>query len=189
MGSLLHLLFRIFEVRGNKHPFRQRIWSFNPLKLRRYCRRLSWKHIHHCNQDKAIKVWPLQAWYYNLLRSDKYQAANQDLSSCLQTNKDLRGISWCLIWEWPSLKQELIQIYTLVIVFELVSHSFWIGAATVVHIKGIEDSTIMTLRRWKSNAYQRYVRIPQEHLAQLSSRITTPIPPTNSQVFHPLPED
>ena len=68
-------------------------------------------------------------------------------------------------------------------------HSFRIGAATVAHIKGIEDSTIMTLGRWKSNAYQRYVRIPQEHLAQLSCRIATPIPPTNSQVFHPLPED
>ena len=48
------------------------------------------------------------------------------------------------------------------------NHSFQIGAATVAHIKGIEDSTIMTLGRWKSNAYQRYVRIPQEHLAQLS---------------------
>ena len=59
---------------GNKHPVRQRIWSFNPLKLRRYCCRLSWKHIHHCNQDEGIKDWPLQAWYYNLLRSDKYQA-------------------------------------------------------------------------------------------------------------------
>ena len=65
-------------------------------------------------------------------------------------------------------------------------HSFRIGAATVVHIK---HSTIMTLRRWKSNAYQHYVRIPQEHLAQLSCRIATPIPPANLQVFHPLPED
>ena len=44
-------------------------------------------------------------------------------------------------------------------------HSFQIGAATVAHIKGIEDSIIMTLGSWKSNAYQRYVRIPQEHLA------------------------
>ena len=39
-------------------------------------------------------------------------------------------------------------------------HSFRIGAATVAHEKGIEDSTIMTLGRWKSNAYQRYIRIP-----------------------------
>ena len=68
-------------------------------------------------------------------------------------------------------------------------HSFRIGAATVAHMKGIEDSMIMTLRRWKSNAYQRYVRIPQEHLAQLSCHIATPVPSANLQVFHPLLED
>ena len=56
------------------HPVRQRIWSFNPLKLRRCCRRLSWKPIHHRNQDKSFKDWPLQTWYYDLLGSDKYQA-------------------------------------------------------------------------------------------------------------------
>ena len=64
-------------------------------------------------------------------------------------------------------------------------YSFRIGTATVAHIKGIEDSTIMTFGRWKSNTYQRYVRIPQEHLAQLSCRIARPIPPANLQVFHP----
>ena len=37
---------------------------------------------------------------------------------------------------------------------------------TVAHEKGIEDSTIMTLGRWKSNAYQRYIH--QEHLARIS---------------------
>ena len=55
-------------------------------------------------------------------------------------------------------------------------------------MKGIGDSTIMTFGRWKSNAY-RYVRIPQKHLAQLSCHITTPIPPANLQVLHPLLED
>ena len=52
-------------------------------------------------------------------------------------------------------------------------HSFRIGAATFAHEKGIEDSTIMTLGRWKSNAYQRYIRIPQEHLARISAHIAT----------------
>ena len=62
-------------------------------------------------------------------------------------------------------------------------------------MKGIEDSMIMTLRRWRSNAYQRennqvaQMRIPQEHLAQLSSHIATPVPPANLQVFHLFPED
>ena len=36
-------------------------------------------------------------------------------------------------------------------------HSF--RTATVVHITGIEDPMIMTLGRWKSNAYQRYVEV------------------------------
>ena len=62
-----------------------------------------------------------------------------------------------------------------------------IGAAMVVHMKGIEDSMIMTLGRWKAMLnYQSYVRIPQEHLAQLSCHMATP---ANLQVFHPLPED
>jgi hypothetical protein len=54
-------------------------------------------------------------------------------------------------------------------------HSLRIGAATVAYTKGIEDSTIMTLGRWKSNAYQRYIRIPRQQLAKLSATIATPI--------------
>ena len=56
--------------------------------------------------------------------------------------------------------------------------------------EGIEDSMIMTLGRWKATLnHQSYVRIPQEHLAQLSCHMATPIPLANLQVFHPLPED
>ncbi len=32
-------------------------------------------------------------------------------------------------------------------------HSFWIGAATAAAARGIEDSIIKTLGRWKSLAY------------------------------------
>ena len=65
-------------------------------------------------------------------------------------------------------------------------HSFRIGAATVAYAKGIEDSTIMTLGRWKSNAYQRYIRIPQQQLAKLFATIATPLLENFSKVFRPI---
>ena len=68
-------------------------------------------------------------------------------------------------------------------------HSFRIGAVTVAHEKGIEDSTIMTLGRWKSNAYQHYIRIPQEHLAHISAHVATPTAQGHVKTFHPLLDD
>ena len=65
-------------------------------------------------------------------------------------------------------------------------HSFRIGAATVAHAQGIDDSMIMTLGRWKSNAYQRYIKIPQQQLASLSATTATPIPPSYLKQFHPI---
>lgn len=67
-------------------------------------------------------------------------------------------------------------------------HSFRIGAATVAHLNGIDDSTIMTLGRWKSDAYLRYIRIPKEHLAKISSNIAHPIDTSNRLVFQPIIE-
>ena len=48
-------------------------------------------------------------------------------------------------------------------------HSFRIGAATTAAACGIEDSLIKTLGRWESSAYQRYIRLPREKLAKVSS--------------------
>ena len=47
-------------------------------------------------------------------------------------------------------------------------HSFRIGATSTAAERGMEDSLIKVLGRWQSSAYQRYVKIPREHLAVVS---------------------
>ena len=51
------------------------------------------------------------------------------------------------------------------------SHSFRIGAATVAGRNGIPDLLIQELGRWKSNAFQSYIRTPSAALASLSQRL------------------
>ena len=53
------------------------------------------------------------------------------------------------------------------------THSFRIGVATTANEKGISDVNIKMLGRWKSNAYQQYVRTPQEQLANLSKQLVS----------------
>ena len=50
-------------------------------------------------------------------------------------------------------------------------HSFRIGAATTAAKQGIEETTIKMLGRWKSSAYQCYIRTPREQLAAISQRM------------------
>ena len=50
-------------------------------------------------------------------------------------------------------------------------HSFRIGAASVAAARGVEDSTIQTLGRWKSESFKRYIRMPREELARISQII------------------
>ena len=50
-------------------------------------------------------------------------------------------------------------------------HSFRSGAATTAARRGIEETTIKMLGRWKSNAYQLYIQTPRNQLAAFTRRL------------------
>ena len=57
-------------------------------------------------------------------------------------------------------------------------HSFRSGEATTAVRQGIGNATIKMLGRWKSSAYQLYIKMPREQLAAVLQAL--PHPPSNS---------
>ena len=51
-------------------------------------------------------------------------------------------------------------------------HSFRSGAATTAARQGISDATIKMLGRWRSSAYQLYIKTPREQLAAYSHTLS-----------------
>ena len=51
------------------------------------------------------------------------------------------------------------------------THSFRIGAATSAKDAGISDTHIQMLGRWRSSAYQQYIRTSPSRLAKLTSAL------------------
>ena len=51
-------------------------------------------------------------------------------------------------------------------------HSFRSGEATTASLQGISDANLKLLGRWKSNAYQRYIKPPGPELATLAGSLS-----------------
>ena len=90
-------------------------------------------------------------------------------SFALRTGNHWRESGWQRIRLAEKVRRALQVAGVLSIPYS--GHSFRIGAATTAARLGVEDSTIKMLGRWRSNAYQLYIRTPREQLAAVSRQL------------------
>lgn len=152
MGCLLYLLFWLPKVGRDLFSVTQRLWLIWVIQV----------FAVDSHDDSSIIAINIKASKTDLYR----QEVKVYLGATGMPHKGSHGIHYCQRWfrfanqqvptrerfvttTWggPLSKAGLNpDIYA--------GHSFRIGLATVAPEKG---STIMTLGRWKSNAYQRYI--------------------------------
>ena len=69
--------------------------------------------------------------------------------------------------------RRMLQGYPTIDTSKYACHRLRIGAATTAASQGVSESIIKRLGRWKSSAYQIYIRPPQSQLANLSRKLLT----------------
>ena len=82
-----------------------------------------------------------------------------------------------LLWGQPLTQSQLVSELCKALALagfhpeKYAGHSFRIGAATTAAACWVPVDVIKTLGRWKSQAYQLYIRIPNKELATISKRL------------------
>jgi len=100
------------------------------------------------------------------------------LSWLTQRNGDQRGPLFCFKSGAPLTRSTLVIRLKRALSAagidptRFAGHSFRIGAATTAAKKGVADSTIKRLGRWKSAAYLRYIKLSPATLATAASSIS-----------------
>ena len=182
MGSLLHRIPWLHEVRRITVPAAH---EFNP-------------DIHVAVGDVAIDGHPNpQLISIRLKKSKTDQFGKGSFIFLARTDSDLcpiaarlshlairgryPGALFTLKNGSPLTKQKLVTMLRTTLQTVGIDPSFYnghffrIGAATMAAAAGVQDAIIKQLGQWSSEAYQEYIKIPRQQLANIS-RVLAGVP-------------